>query len=238
VIDSEEFDFGGTMIAKPMYQRDTVLYLDNGISINSYAGDMEFMTNMGIAKLYGENEANIINRENFYGLYLLPFGIEVDRIGVQELNMSANLKKEDNIEQKIEKIYTALSLKEQFDSYDIETLVKRVESIEVKNKKITITLTKDEKRRRLQQLLEAMGELGRKIEGSERNLCPHLAFFSLTYATPKYLLFIKDKLIRKEKIEEQDIQGYAEKDGKNIIIATHENYREKIKEIIEAVFPN
>ncbi|OQA66598.1 MAG: hypothetical protein BWY36_00875 [Candidatus Diapherotrites archaeon ADurb.Bin253] len=239
VIDSEEFDFGGTMIAKPMYQRDTVLYLDNGISINSYAGDMEFMTNMGIAKLYGENEANIINRENFYGLYLLPFGIEVDRIGVQELNIPANLEKDDNIEQKIEKIYTALGLSKQIDNDKIKTLVKRVKSIEVKNKKIvTITLTKDEKRRRLQQLLEAMGELGRKIEGSERNLCPHLAFFSLTYATPKYLLFIKDKLIRKEKIEEQDIQGYAKKDGKNIIIATHENYGEKIKEIIEAVFPN
>lgn len=240
VIDSEEFDFGGTMVAKPMYQRNTTFYLDNGISINNFTGDMEFMTNMGIAKLYGENEANIINRENFYGIYLLPFGIEIDRIGIQELNLNLTVSFEsnDNLEQKIEKIYTALKLKEQIDDYKIKMWVNRIASIEIQNNKIIIILTIDERKRRFQQLMEAMGELGRKIEGSERNLCPHFAFFSLTYATPKYLLFIKDKLIRKEKLTEQDIQHYAEKDGKNIIIATHENYKEKIKEIIEAVFPN
>ncbi|MCX7680323.1 MAG: type I-B CRISPR-associated protein Cas7/Cst2/DevR, partial [Spirochaetes bacterium] len=49
IIDSEEFDFAGTMIAKPKYQRNSVLYVDCGISINNFVGDMEFMTNMGLS---------------------------------------------------------------------------------------------------------------------------------------------------------------------------------------------
>jgi len=65
VIDSEEFDFAGTMIAKPKYERESVLLIDNGIAVNNYFGDMEFMTNAAISKLYGENETNIINKEIF-----------------------------------------------------------------------------------------------------------------------------------------------------------------------------
>lgn len=238
IIDSEEFDFAGTMIANPKYQRNSVLYVDQGISINNFAGDMEFMTNMAIASLYGENEANIINRENFYGIYLLPFGIEIDRIGIQEININTGIKikQNDDITGKINKIYEDLKMKDKITDR-IDTFVEIVESIDQSDKNIIIKLKKDERKKRLETLLKAMGELGRQIEGSERNLTPFFAVFSLNYATPKYLLFIKDNLRKKEDITLQCLQEYAQKDGKEIVVATHSDYNAKIDEIITKIFP-
>lgn len=235
VIDSEEFDFAGTMIAKPKYQRDSVLYVDNGVSINNFAGDMEFMTNMGLAKFYGENEANIINRENFYGIYLLPFGIELHRIGYQEISeLELKFNENDTIESRIKKIYEKLNITT-IDESKLNEWKQKVESITTDNGKIIINLTKAEKLKRITDLLKAMGELGRQIEGSERNLSPYFAVFSLDYATPKYLLFLKDKLRKKESFSETDIQNYASQDGKSVVVATHEDYNAKINTLIEQI---
>lgn len=231
IIDSEEFDFAGTMIAKPKYQRDSVLYIDQGVSINNFAGDMEFMTNMGIAKLYGEDETNIINRENFYGIYLLPFGIELHRIGYQEISeLDLEFDQNDNIESKIINIYTKLNIT--VDEDKLNRWVSKIESIVKENGKIIINLTKEEKKKRITELLKAMGELGRQIEGSERNLSPYFAVFSLDYATPKYLLFIKDKFRKRESFIENDIYNYASQDGKSVVVATHENYNSKINTLV------
>jgi len=237
VIDSEEFDFGGTMVADPKYQRNTTFYVDQGVSINNFAGDMELMTNMGLASMYGENETNIINRENFYGIYLLPFGIEIDRIGVQEINLNVAFEQNESMESKIRKIYSSFNLNNQIENR-LQELIARVETIESQNNIITIKLNRSERCRRLQQLLLAMGELGRQIEGSERNLSPYFAVFSLDYATPKFLLFIKDKLKKREKITENELHQYAQNDGKNIIVVTHENYTQKVSEIINQIFPD
>jgi len=222
------------MIAKPKYQRDSVLYVDQGVSINNFAGDMEFMTNMGLAKLYGENEANIINRENFYGIYLLPFGIELHRIGYQEISeLELKFVESDAIESKIGKIYEKLNIT--IDGSKLTELKPKVESITTDNGKIVIKLTKEEKKKRITDLLKAMGELGRQIEGSERNLSPYFAVFSLDYATPKYLLFLKDKLRKRESFTENDIQNYASRDGKSVVVATHEDYNEKINSLIKEI---
>ncbi len=239
IIDSEEFDFGGTMIADPKYQRNTTFYLEQGVSINNFSGDMEFMTNMGLATMFGENEANIINRENFYGIYLLPFGIEVDRIGVQEISIKVEISETDSLENKISKIYKAL-LKDDFNQIEsrIKSLLEKVEEIKIEENTIKIKLTNDERKKRLKTLLNAMGELGRQIEGSERNLTPYFAVFSLDYATPKYLLFIKDKFRRGEQLTEVGLSQYAETDNKSVIVATHKEYNTKINEIVNKIFPN
>jgi CRISPR-associated protein Cst2 len=193
---------------------------------------------MGLAKLYGENEANIINRENFYGIYLLPFGIELHRIGYQEISeLEVQFEQNDTIESKIKKIY------EEFKKIDKELNIEdklniwrsRVDSITNENGKIIINLTKEEKKKRISDLLKAMGELGRQIEGSERNLSPYFAVFSLDYATPKYLLFLKEKLRKKESFTESDIKNYASADGKNVIVATHEDYNAKINSLIKEI---
>ena len=246
VIDSEEFDFAGTMIAKPKYERESTLLIDNGISVNNYFGDMEFMTNAAIANLYGENETNIINKEIFYGIYIMPFGIEVDRIGVQEIkNLDTEINDSDSVEDKIKKVYKALKIGNISDDR-IKEWVNIVESIEYdKDRKITkIVLTKEERKRRLKDLLEGMGELSRRMEGSERNLSPYFSVFSLEYASPKYMFLIKD-YINKKILEggyldfnelKEELENFARQEQKTLKIADYKNYRTVIDEIVKDIF--
>ena len=271
IIDSEEFDFAGTMVAKPKYERYGTFLVDNGISINNYFGDMEFMTNMAISKLYGEDEVNIINKENFYGIYLMPFGIEIDRVGTQESKIIVELsdkeykkiKKERN---KKDKFSTIKSLYQAFYDYSliervpedklIKTFEEKVEEIDFeelskkeKNKwKISlnfkIVLKKEERKRRLKELLKGMGELAKRIEGSERNLSPFFAAFSLDYIAPKYYLLMKQFL--KEKLSEggylnteelaQELENFANSEGKTIKTADFINYNQVVNEIVEEIF--
>jgi len=252
VIDSEEFDFAGTMIAKPKYERESVLLIDNGISVNNYFGDMEFMTNAAISKLYGENETNIINKEIFYGIYIMPFGIEVDRIGVQEIkNLDTEISDSDSVEDKIKKVYKAFKKEDKtlkIDNIDtrITEWVNIVESIEYdKGKKVTkIVLTKEERKRRLKDLLEGMGELSRRMEGSERNLSPCFSVFSLEYASPKYMFLIKD-YINKKILEggyldfnelKEELENFARQEQKTLKIADYKNYRTVVNEIVKDIF--
>jgi len=247
VIDSEEFDFAGTMIAKPKYERESTLLVDNGIAVNSYFGDMEFMTNAAISKLYGENEANIINKEIFYGIYIMPFGIEVDRIGVQEIkNLDTKISDSDSVEDKIKKVYEALKIGNKVSDAQIKEWVNIVESIEYdKNGKITkIVLTKDERKRRLKDLLEGMGELSKRMEGSERNLSPCFSVFSLEYAAPKYMFLIKNYI--NEKISKggyldfnelkEKLEDFAKQEQKTLKIADYKNYRAVVNEIVKEIF--
>jgi len=246
VIDSEEFDFAGTMIAKPKYERESTLLIDSGISVNNYFGDMEFMTNAAISKLYGENETNIINKEIFYGIYIMPFGIEVDRIGVQEIkNLDTEINDSDGVEDKIKKVYKALKIGNISDDR-IKEWVNIVESIEYdKDKKVTkIVLTIEERRRRLEELLEGMGELSRRMEGSERNLSPCFSVFSLEYASPKYMFLIKD-YINKKILEgryldfnelKEELGNFARQEQKTLKIADYKNYRTVVNEIVKDIF--
>ena len=257
VIDSEEFDFAGTMVAKPKYEREGTLLVDNGISINNYYGDMEFMTNMAISKFYGEDEANIINRENFYGVYVLPFGIEIDRVGIQEIRtVDFELKEEDSVEEKIRKIYKVIEKKFKPKNWtepseeQIKSWAETVERIEYdpKTKTTKIILKEGERKRRIKQLLEGMGELAKRIEGSDRNLSPYFAAFSLDYAAPKYLLLIKQVLrehLKKGTLfdMEEVVKDLKEKlrdlskiEGKSIKIATYLNYNKTVDEIVGEIF--
>ncbi|MGC9121069.1 MAG: type I-B CRISPR-associated protein Cas7/Cst2/DevR [Sulfurihydrogenibium sp.] len=246
IIDSEEFDFAGTMIVSPKYERECTLLVDNGISINNYYGDMDFMTNMALSKQYGENEANIINKENFYGIYILPFAIEIDRVGIQHIKtVDTKIEDTDDLETKIKKIYKALKLEEKITDEQVKEWTGILESInyDKKNKTTEIVLTKKERKRRLKDLLEGMGELSRRIEGSERNLSPFFAAFSLTYISPKYLMIIKDFLKKKLSeggyldVEElsNEIKDFASKEGKEIMVTDYINYKQVIEEIINKI---
>jgi len=247
IIDSEEFDFAGTMVAKPKYEREGTFLVDNGISVNNYAGDMEFMTNMAISKLYGEDEANIINRENFYGVYVMPFGIEIDRVGVQEIKtLDTKITNADGLREKIKKIYKALKLDKKITERQIDEWMKIVEAIEYspETKATKIILTLEERKRRLKDLLEGMGELAKRIEGSERNLSPCFVAFSLDYIAPKYMLLIKDYLKRKlneggyidtEELA-REVQEFAKREGKTIKTANYLTYNQVVNELIREIF--
>jgi len=247
IIDSEEFDFAGTMVAKPKYERYGTFLVDNGISINNYFGDMEFMTNMAIAKLYGEDEANIINKENFYGIYIMPFGIELDRVGIQEITtIDTKIKENDRLEGKIKKIYKALKLDEKINEEMVGKWAERVENIKYNpgTGATKIVLKQEERKRRLKELLEGMGELAKRIEGSERNLSPYFSAFSLDYIAPKYLLPMKDFLKKKvsegghidfEKLS-QELENFAQADEKTIKTADYMTYNQVIDELIKGIF--
>ena len=258
IIDSEEFDFAGTMVAKPKYEREGTFLVDNGISINNYYGDMEFMTNMAISKFYGEDEANIINRENFYGVYVLPFGVEIDRVGIQEIKtVDFELKEEDSLEEKIKKIYEIIGKKFKPKNWiepseeQIKSWAEIVERIEYnpKTKTTKIILKEEERKRRIKQLLEGMGELAKRIEGSDRNLSPYFAAFSLDYAAPKYLLLIKQVLREHLKngtlfdMEEvikdltEELENLSKEEERTIKLATYLNYNKIIDKIVREIFP-
>jgi len=231
------------------------LLIDNGISVNNYFGDMEFMTNAAISKLYGENETNIINKEIFYGIYIMPFGIEVDRIGVQEIkNLDTKITDSDSVEDKIRKVYEAFKKVDKTLKIDnindhIKEWANIVESIEYgeydRGKKVTkIVLTKEERKRRLKELLEGMGELSRRMEGSEKNLSPCFSVFSLEYASPKYMFLIKD-YINKKILEggymdfnelKEELETFAKQEQKTLKIADYTNYRTVVNEIVEGIF--
>ncbi|MFP3159585.1 MAG: type I-B CRISPR-associated protein Cas7/Cst2/DevR, partial [Hydrogenobaculum sp.] len=227
--------------------REATLLIDNGISVNNYFGDMEFMTNAAISKLYGENETNIINKEIFYGIYIMPFGIEVDRIGVQEIKtLDTKISDSDDVEGKIKKVYKALKKDDEISDDRVKEWVNIVESIEYdKDKKITkIVLTKEERKRRLKDLLEGMGELSRRMEGSERNLSPYFSVFSLEYASPKYMFLIKDYINKKiaeggyldfNKLKEE-LENFAKQEQKTLKIADYKNYRPVANEIVKEIF--
>jgi len=256
IIDSEEFDFAGTMVAKPKYEREGSFLVDNGISINNYYGDMEFMTNMAIAKFYGEDETNIINRENFYGVYILPFGIEIDRVGVQEIKtIDFGLDGLSSLREKINKIYQLVAKNFKPKNWteppdeQIEAWTELVEKIEydLDTKTTKIILKREERLRRIRELLEGMGELTKRIEGSERNLSPYFAVFSLDYVAPKYLLLVKQVLkeyLRKpglfnmEEITRQlseELEKLARQEGKTIITSDYLNYNQAVNRIMQEI---
>jgi len=100
IIDSEEFDFAGTMIAKPIpHNRESVLTTTYGISLNEYKNFTEFLTNMALEKQLGTNKTNIYNRETFYGLYKISGVIDLDRLGEQEILIPKKIS-EDELELK------------------------------------------------------------------------------------------------------------------------------------------
>ncbi|ADR19818.1 DevR family CRISPR-associated autoregulator [Calditerrivibrio nitroreducens] len=96
IIDSEEFDFSGTMIAKPIpHNRESVLTTTYGISINEYKTFNEFLTNMALEKQLGTNKTNIYNRETFYGLYKVSGVIDLDRLGEQDILIPSKISEDD-----------------------------------------------------------------------------------------------------------------------------------------------
>jgi len=120
IIDSEEFDFSGTMIAKPIpHNRESVLTTTYGISLNDYNEFMEFLTNMGLEKQLGTNKTNIYNRQTFYGLYKISGVIDLDILGEQEISIpkkisedELNLQEGMTTDEFLEALYNAIFIHE------------------------------------------------------------------------------------------------------------------------------
>ncbi len=289
IVESEEVDLGGTMLANTSqgfsYKREGSFTVDNLISINSYLGDMDFITNGRIASIHGVKN-QIVNREMFYGLYVCNFVLEIDRVGIQLIHENYFQKNDETAQEepqgesqdkkkKNKKPKVSQVNKELFtsSSNNVEKLVElyrlclpeetddtreaiarkyidRVERIyySEKLKSVVIILTKEERIRRIKELLITMGELGRRMEGSYRNLVPSWVAMSLDYQFPKYYIEAKNvlsKQVREGYLDFDELTNdilqfvendkFDEKDQKTIYIATPKNYTDTVKRIMERI---
>lgn len=193
IIESDEYDLAGTMVAKDfVISRDAVFRVGQGISINNYMGDTEFLTNMAIAKRYGD-DTNPYTREVFHGLYRISGNIDLDRLGKEDCLVETELPKgfkgnNDKVKAG-ELLYDLVNSKEVKNFPDKKTFMEHVHNKvstlsltpEGKKVRIQINLTRDEKIKRLKKILFAIPEVYRNIEARVEPLSP--VFMALYYGT-------------------------------------------------------
>ncbi|OCS84758.1 type I-B CRISPR-associated protein Cas7/Cst2/DevR [Caryophanon tenue] len=84
--DSVEMDlFGYLKTGKKSLKRPATVRLSHAISLEPYNGDMEFLTNMGLAERLGDT-ANLANIENHVSYYTYTITIDLDKVGVDANN--------------------------------------------------------------------------------------------------------------------------------------------------------
>lgn len=92
--DSVEMDlFGYLKTGKHSLKRPATVRLSHAISLEPYNGDMEFLTNMGLAERLGET-ANLANIENHISYYTYTVTIDLDKVGA-DANNNIELSKEE-----------------------------------------------------------------------------------------------------------------------------------------------
>ncbi len=82
--DSPEIDLFGYMKTKKSADtltRSAVVRLTNAVSLEPYNADLDFLTNMGLARRTGDKNA-IAQSEQHHALYAYTITIDLDRIGV------------------------------------------------------------------------------------------------------------------------------------------------------------
>jgi len=210
IIDSEEFDFSGTMIAKTIpHNRESVLTTTYGISINDYTEFMEFLTNMGLEKQLGTNKTNIYNRQTFYGLYKISGVIDLEKLGEQEIQIPKKPNEEEvdepgedwDLLAKLGWLHGVYSkfLKVKISADEFTRLgIERVSNITIMPREggylVNISLKPEEKVRRLSVLIDTILSLYRTIEGRPESLSPVFTIWSTQLGYPKYHTLI-DELI-------------------------------------------
>ncbi|MCT6942541.1 MAG: type I-B CRISPR-associated protein Cas7/Cst2/DevR [Metasolibacillus sp.] len=92
--DSVEMDlFGYLKTGKQSLKRAAVARLSHTVSLEPYAGDMEFLTNMGMAERNNEN-ANLANIENHISYYTYTVTLDLDKVGIDQ-NSETELANEE-----------------------------------------------------------------------------------------------------------------------------------------------
>jgi CRISPR-associated protein Cst2 len=101
VIENEELDFAGTMIAgkgdldKVAYKRETAFAVSYGETIYPADTTIEFLTNGRLSELYGLNKTNPFSRKTVKNIYKLSFVIDLDRVGEQSFSIVKTSEMED-----------------------------------------------------------------------------------------------------------------------------------------------
>ena len=97
--DSVEMDLFGYMKTSKGNQssvRSAVVRLTHAVSLESYRGDLEFLSNMGLASRIGEN-ADLANIEQHASFYTYTLTADLAKVGVDE-NDNINLPNDEKLE--------------------------------------------------------------------------------------------------------------------------------------------
>lgn len=97
IADSVEMDlFGYLKTGKKSLKRAAVARLSHAIALESYTGDFEFLTNMGLAERI-DDTANLANIENHLSYYTYTITIDLSHIGIDQ-NDSLELSNDEKYE--------------------------------------------------------------------------------------------------------------------------------------------
>lgn len=106
--DSVEMDlFGYLKTGKQSLKRPATVRLSHAISLEPYNGDMEFLTNMGLAERLGET-ANLANIENHISYYTYTVTVDLSKVGIDE-NNSIELPNEERFK-RVQQLLEVLKL--------------------------------------------------------------------------------------------------------------------------------
>ena len=147
ISDYPELDFFGYMKTGKNITRSAVVRLSHAISLETFKGDLEFLTNKGLADRYNKGNIekteynDIAQSEVHKSYYKYTVTIDLDRIGVDEIEIEREAVNDKGKKVKIKE-----------------------------NQKISID--KKERKRRVKKLLDIISLLYRDIKGRREDLKP------------------------------------------------------------------
>ncbi|KUK16984.1 type I-B CRISPR-associated protein Cas7/Cst2/DevR [Thermococcus sibiricus] len=238
-----EFDLFGYLITSttPQNFRSAPAKLSHAISMTPFNYDALFNANLGMAnrirKVYGEMKPNPFTAEEHETFYLYSLVIDLDEVGKLDvfltLGSDITLGRDENgkeIKAKIEDVVSEgnrvkFILK---DGKSKEELVQSekvtLDTFEKINNKlvhIRYSLSPEEQRKRIENLIKGVLSLKRSIKGREEDLRPRLLVLGIYKDKPYQTFKDKIQLVDEYTEEEYDEIERETKDGKEVIRVKH-----------------
>ena len=238
-----EFDLFGYLITSttPQNFRSAPAKLSHAISMTPFNYDALFNANLGMAnrirKVYGEMKPNPFTAEEHETFYLYSLVIDLDEVGKLDvfLTLGSDITRgrDENgkeIKAKIEDVVSEgnrvkFILK---DGKSKEELVQSekvtLDTFEKINNKlvhIRYSLSPEEQRKRIENLIKGVLSLKRSIKGREEDLRPRLLVLGIYKDKPYQTFKDKIQLVDEYTEEEYDEIERETKDGKEVIRVKH-----------------
>jgi len=239
-----EFDLFGYLITSttPQNFRTAPAKLSHAISMTPFNYDALFNANLGMAnrmrKVYGEMKPNPFTAEEHETFYLYSLVVDIDEVGSidifltkgadiaigrDEKGKEAKWKLEDVLKEG-NKVKFVLSKGKEKKEIAQHNRVKLEEFEVINNKLIRIRYSlasKDEKKKRIEQLVKTILNLKRSIKGREEDLSPKLLILGI-YKNKPYQTF-KDRIELLDEYTEEEYDEVEEvnENGKKILRVKH-----------------
>ncbi|NJE84745.1 type I-B CRISPR-associated protein Cas7/Cst2/DevR [Thermococcus sp. CX2] len=238
-----EFDLFGYLITSttPQNFRSAPAKLSHAVSMTPFNYDALFNANLGMAnrmrKVYGEMKPNPFTAEEHETFYLYSLVVDLDEVGTVDvfvtLGSEVTLGRDEErkeVKMKIEDIVVndgkvRFILKKGKETRELVQSEKvKLESFENVNNKlvhIRYSLLPEEKKERMEKLIEGILNLKRSIKGREEDLRPRLLVLGIYKDTPYQTFKDRIQLLDEYSEEEYDEIEEREENGKKVIRIRH-----------------